>query len=44
LQNFKILQTAFTNRGIDKVVPVDRLVKAKMQDNIEFLQWMKKFW
>ena len=25
-------------------VPVDRLVKCKMQDNLEFLQWMKKFW
>lgn len=25
-------------------IPVERLVKCKMQDNLEFLQWMKKFW
>lgn len=29
---------------IDKVVPIDRLVKCKMQDNLEFLQWCKKYW
>merc|ERR1719431_522364 len=25
------------------IVPVDRLVKARFQDNFEFLQWFKKF-
>lgn len=25
-------------------IPVDRLVKLRFQDNLEFLQWMKKFW
>ncbi|KAF9234691.1 calponin homology domain-containing protein [Melanogaster broomeanus] len=42
--NFKILQTAFTNKKIDKPILVDKLAKCKMQDNLEFLQWMKRFW
>ena len=29
--------------NVDKIVPVDRLIKAKFQDNFEFLQWFKKF-
>lgn len=24
-------------------IPVDRLVKCKMQDNLEFLQWIRRF-
>lgn len=41
--NFKILQTHFVKIKCDKVVPTDRLVKAKYQDNLEFMQWMKRF-
>jgi len=44
LENFKILQKAFQRHRIDKPIPVDKLVKCKMQDNLEFLQWMKKYW
>ncbi|KAL1985515.1 hypothetical protein VTN96DRAFT_7846 [Rasamsonia emersonii] len=44
LQNFKILQNVFTKHGIDKPIPVEQLVKCRMQDNLEFLQWTKKFW
>ncbi|MCJ1289337.1 hypothetical protein MMC34_000869 [Xylographa carneopallida] len=36
LQNFKILQK--------RSVPVEALIKCKMQDNLEFLQWTKRFW
>ncbi|KAL2752907.1 hypothetical protein ACRALDRAFT_1052679 [Sodiomyces alcalophilus JCM 7366] len=44
IQNFKILQNTFTKHQIDKPIPVEALVKCKMQDNLEFLQWTKKFW
>lgn len=44
VQNFKILQNTFTKHQIDKPIPVEALVKCKMQDNLEFLQWTKKFW
>ncbi|KAL2022546.1 hypothetical protein VTK56DRAFT_5153 [Thermocarpiscus australiensis] len=44
IQNFKILQNTFTKHHIDRSIPVEALVKCKMQDNLEFLQWTKKFW
>ena len=43
IQNFKVLQAAFKKMGVDKIVPIDRLVKGRFQDNFEFLQWFKKF-
>ncbi|XP_062954072.1 microtubule-associated protein RP/EB family member 1-like [Cynocephalus volans] len=43
IQNFKILQAAFNKMGVDKIIPVDKLVKGKFQDNFEFVQWFKKF-
>uniref|UniRef100_A0A8D8X125 Microtubule-associated protein RP/EB family member 1 n=1 Tax=Cacopsylla melanoneura TaxID=428564 RepID=A0A8D8X125_9HEMI len=43
IQNFKILQAAFKKMNVDKVIPVDRLIKGRFQDNFEFLQWFKKF-
>ncbi|OBZ81934.1 Microtubule-associated protein RP/EB family member 3 [Choanephora cucurbitarum] len=27
-----------------KIIPVDKLIKCKFQDNLEFLQWVKRFW
>lgn len=44
INNYKVLQEAFKRNKIDKPIPVDRLVRCKMQDNLEFLQWLKKFW
>ncbi|KAF9931757.1 hypothetical protein BGZ67_005126 [Mortierella alpina] len=44
LENFKILQKAFALHKIDKAIPIDRLIKCKMQDNLEFLQWLKRYW
>jgi len=43
ITNFKVLQASFKKMNVDKIVPVDRLVKGRFQDNFEFLQWFKKF-
>ena len=34
----------FAKHQIERNVPVESLVKCKMQDNLEFLQWTKRFW
>ncbi|KAK1218314.1 microtubule integrity protein mal3 [Marasmius sp. AFHP31] len=44
IANFKVLQNVFKAKKIEKPIPVEKLVKCKMQDNLEFLQWMKRFW
>ncbi|MED6242207.1 Microtubule-associated protein RP/EB member 3 [Ataeniobius toweri] len=43
IHNFKVLQAAFKRMNVDKIIPVERLVKGKFQDNFEFLQWFKRF-
>ncbi|ROL47232.1 Microtubule-associated protein RP/EB family member 3 [Anabarilius grahami] len=42
ISNFKVLQAAFKRMGVDKIIPVEKLVKGKFQDNFEFVQWFKK--
>uniref|UniRef100_A0A060T5W7 ARAD1C08734p n=1 Tax=Blastobotrys adeninivorans TaxID=409370 RepID=A0A060T5W7_BLAAD len=44
IANFKVLQAVLTRQGIDRGVPVERLVKCRFQDNLEFLQWAKRYW
>ncbi|KAJ6477889.1 calponin homology domain-containing protein [Mycena vitilis] len=44
LANYKIMQNVFKTKKIDKPIPVEKLVKCKMQDNLEFLQWIRRFW
>lgn len=39
-----LCQDAFTRHGIERLVPIESLVKCKMQDNLEFLQWTKRYW
>lgn len=43
-QNWKVLQAMFTKRNITKVIDVERLIKCRLQDNLELLQWFKRFW
>jgi len=43
IQNWKLLQTGFKKVGVDKTIPVDKLIKGRFQDNFEFCQWFKKF-
>jgi len=43
IQNFKILQSAFKKVNVDKIIPIDKIVKGRFQDNFEFVQWFKKF-
>jgi len=34
----------FTKHQIDRPIGVEGLIKCKMQDNLEFLQWTKRYW
>lgn len=43
IQNFKLVQACFKKMGVDKIIPIDRLVKGRFQDNFEFVQWFHKF-
>ncbi|CAG9332403.1 unnamed protein product [Blepharisma stoltei] len=43
INNFKVLQQAFVKCNIQKYIEVEKLIKGKFQDNLEMLQWIKKF-
>lgn len=34
----------FTRHQVDRNIHVEQLIKCKMQDNLEFLQWTKRYW
>mmetsp|Transcript_15926 Transcript_15926/g.24794 ORF Transcript_15926/g.24794 Transcript_15926/m.24794 type:complete len:293 (-) Transcript_15926:162-1040(-) len=42
--NYKLLQSAFSKHKIGRHVEVDKLIRAKYQDNLEFCQWLKAFY
>lgn len=43
INNWKLVQNSFKKCTVDKIIPVERLVKGRFQDNFEFVQWFKKF-
>jgi RP/EB family microtubule-associated protein len=42
--NYKILQSCFTKLNIDRFIDVDRLISGKYMDNLEFMQWFKRYY
>ncbi len=41
--NYKVLQTCFAKLNIDRHIDVDRLITGRYMDNLEFMQWFKRF-
>lgn len=39
-----MIPDVFTRHGVEKPIPVQSLTKCRMQDNLEFLQWTKRYW
>ena len=38
------MQVAFDKAGVKRYVEVEKLSKAKYQDNLEFIQWLKRYY
>jgi len=42
--NYKVLQSVCDKLKVDRAIEVDRLIRARYQDNLEFMQWLKAFY
>lgn len=41
---YLIRPDVFARHTVEKPIPVQSLTKCRMQDNLEFLQWVKRYW
>lgn len=43
VNNYKVLQSVFDKLGLEKYIDVQKMIKGRYQDNLEFLQWIKRY-
>jgi len=41
---YALIADVFRKHAVERPINVEQLIKCKMQDNLEFLQWTKRFW
>ena len=41
IDNYKVIQAVFEKKGVDKYIDIEKLMRAKYQDNLENMQWFK---